>query len=59
VTVPHTYRCLLCGQRFDSAQPEEAVAELKENFGDAPLKCAGVCDDCYPSAMACTNEHSQ
>lgn len=44
-----TYTCAVCKESFISGwSEEEAMAELKANFGDIPKEaCDVVCDDCY------------
>jgi hypothetical protein len=48
-TPGRTFTCAYCGGEFDKGwSHEEALAELKENFGDIPVEeCAEVCDDCW------------
>jgi len=43
------YTCAICKGVFDKVTPEdEALAELKEFFGDIPVdECEIVCDDCW------------
>ncbi len=47
--MPDTYTCAVCAGTFSYGwSEEEALAELKENFGDIPKEdCDIVCDDCY------------
>lgn len=44
-----TYTCAACGETFVSGwSEEEALAELKANFGNIPKEdCSVVCDDCF------------
>lgn len=45
-----TYTCAICGNTYDTGwSDEEAVAEMKENFGEEMTidQCSLVCDDCY------------
>lgn len=44
-----TYACAMCKETFEEGRnEEEAIAEMKENFGDIPEgKRAIICDDCY------------
>ena len=43
------YQCVACQGIFEKGwSDEEAIAELKENFGDHDIDdCELVCDDCY------------
>jgi len=43
------YQCAICKEVFEKEwSDEEALAELKENFGDISTEdCELVCDDCY------------
>lgn len=43
------YTCAMCSGEFESGwTEEEAIAELKRDFGSVPLEeCDQVCDDCY------------
>jgi len=48
------YKCASCGGIFEFCRPDEdAVAELKENFGEGIDKtdCDIICDDCYNEIM--------
>ena len=44
-----TYTCAWCHKSYKKGwTDEEAVAELKENFGDyIPEECDLICDSCY------------
>jgi hypothetical protein len=47
------FKCKSCGGVFKKDwTDEEALAELKENFGDISTKdCDLICDDCYKIAL--------
>ena len=44
-----TYTCAICGITYETERTdEEAMAEMKENFGDVPIEeTMVICDDCY------------
>lgn len=49
---PNKFRCDNCGGIFDKGDEEEALAEMKGNFGDLPAdERAVICDDCYEKFM--------
>jgi len=52
-----TYTCAMCGH-IDTCRPEEeALAELKEEFGDVnPDDCDIVCDDCWEKVRPINNK---
>jgi len=44
------YKCAVCSGEFEKGwSEEEAVAEMKNNFGEDSTTddCSIVCDDCY------------
>lgn len=43
------FTCAMCDKEFEGAwTDEEALTEMKENFGDVPEEDqAVICDDCY------------
>ena len=45
----NTFQCAMCKGVFEKGQSEEeALAELKQHFGDIPPEeCGMVCDDCW------------
>jgi hypothetical protein len=47
------FKCAACGGVFEKIwTDEEALAELKENFGDISTKeCNLICDGCYKKAL--------
>ena len=52
------YTCAICKGTFYSDRPEEdALDELKENFGDIPVdECSALCEDCYKKMMSLKEE---
>lgn len=46
---PNTYICALCKNEYEKGWlDEDALQELKENFGDFSKEaCEILCDDCY------------
>lgn len=47
-----TFVCDECGRTFPKGDDAEALAEMKETFGDVPEKDrAVVCDDCYKEIL--------
>lgn len=48
------YQCVVCGGVFQKIRPEEeALAELKRDFGDVPVEeCSMVCDECHQKVQA-------
>jgi hypothetical protein len=48
-----SFRCAICGGVFIKGRTdEEALTEMRGNFGDLPETERGViCDDCYPEFM--------
>ena len=51
--LPNEYRCANCGGVFEKTwSDEDAIAEMKDNFGDLPeSERAVVCDDCFHAIM--------
>ena len=46
------FKCELCGDIYPKGSEEEAVAEIKEVFGNYnPENCAVVCDKCYDEIL--------
>jgi hypothetical protein len=46
--MPKIFTCAICGYIGECRPEEEALAELKEEFGDIdPEDCSVVCDDCW------------
>jgi hypothetical protein len=42
------FTCAMCGYVGATRPEEEALAELKEYFGDVPVEnCVQVCDECW------------
>lgn len=44
-----TYTCEMCGKTYEKGRTdEEAIAEMKEHFGEVPKEeQATICDDCF------------
>ena len=54
-TTGEVFTCELCEESFPKTgwSDEEAVVEMKEEFGDIPEKDRSVlCDDCYEKVMS-------
>jgi len=48
------FKCAICGKlmKFTALEEEQALQELKDNFGDVKVEdCGIVCDDCYKKVM--------
>jgi hypothetical protein len=42
------FTCAMCGYTGECRPGEDALAELKEEFGDVdPADCCQICDDCW------------
>lgn len=43
------FTCVMCGGTFkESTKEKDAIAEMRENFGDIKKEdCGIVCNDCY------------
>lgn len=42
------FTCAVCGGTFERGSEEEAIAELREVWGDVPKeRCDEVCDTCW------------
>ena len=51
-----TFVCAMCGGKFEEGDEAEALAELKEIWGDiSPDECDQVCDDCWEKVKPANN----
>ena len=60
----NTYTCSMCGYIGEKRPEEEALAELKEEFGNVSISdCGVVCDDCWekvrPKDYLSDNQHQE
>jgi len=52
-----TFKCAMCGYVGECGPEEDALEELKEEFGDVdPDDCDQVCDDCWEKVRPKNNK---